>query len=403
MTLRFRTAVEADLDRLVDIHLVAYPDDRDGAARRRRLEANVFGDLDDVIVAEDTHGPVAHARLFRMTSWFGGRPVKVGGVASVAVAPEARGQGVATALMGHLHDRARERGDAITMLYAFRQGFYARLGYGTTSTRQRLAVDPGAVPDGWRKLARDHVRRATGEDRAGVERTYGRQAKRESAWLARSVRLWDRLWARERRMVLVAARGKRRDAVVGYVAFEVTQPEAHAETRLVVEELAAEDDEARRALWGALGALRDQVAAIEIEVPDGDPIAHALLDADRRRHGTEAVEHAIGEIVVGPMVRLVDPARAIAARGYGAPGVFGLEVDGAAFAVRVGSNGRAEIVRARPRHAVRTSVAGLASLLYGGLGLDAAVALGLAQADARTVAALLPVLALRAPFPVDPF
>src|SRR5262245_50331513 len=131
--MRFRKAKEEDLDRLVDIHLAAYPDPRSVAARQRNFTHNPFGGLEHLIVAEAAGSIVGHAFLFPFRAWFGGRLVKMGGVASVGVAPEARGRGVATALMTQLHVLSDRRGDALTMLYAFRHGFYARLGYTTTS------------------------------------------------------------------------------------------------------------------------------------------------------------------------------------------------------------------------------------------------------------------------------
>ena len=50
----------------------------------------------------------------------------MGAIASLGVAPEVRGRGVGTALLQHLHVASDVRGDALTMLYAFRQRFYAR-------------------------------------------------------------------------------------------------------------------------------------------------------------------------------------------------------------------------------------------------------------------------------------
>ncbi len=408
----FRTAVEADLDRLVDIHLVAYPDDRGGDVRRRNMTVNAFGGLADLVVAEEDGELRAHARLFRMSSWFGGKKVKVGGIASVAVAPEARGQGIARALVGELHAMSRRRGDAVTLLYPWKQGFYARLGYAQSSSRRRLAIDPSSIPPAWRQLARATVRRVRGEDRPAIERTYARAAARASAWIARREVYWDRLFARERRHHLASFRGKK---MTGYVAFELAQEEAHAETRLVVEELAYDDDEARRALWGALGAMRDQIAEIDVEVPEDDGIDHVLVDADRRRHGTVAVEHALGELVAGPMLRLVDLERAIAGRGYAAgsyavdvvlepeDGVPGEPGEPPRFTLRI-SGGRGELGKAKAsRDALTTTRRGLAALLYGSLRLDRAVAFGVARCDARVVARLAPLLALPPTFPVDPF
>ena len=85
-------------------------------------------------------------------------------MASVGVAPEARGRGVGSALVEHLHGLARDRGDAVTVLYAFRQAFYLPLGYAPTSATQRLRLDPRAVPD-W-SVAGFRVRPARAEDRA---------------------------------------------------------------------------------------------------------------------------------------------------------------------------------------------------------------------------------------------
>ncbi len=65
---------------------------------------------------------------------------------------------------------------------------------------------------------------------------------------------------------------------------------------------------------------------------------------------------------------------------------------------------RARVASARAAaSAVRTTRAGLAAVLYGGVPLGAAVRLGLADADPRTVARVEPVLALPPPAPIDSF
>jgi predicted acetyltransferase len=414
--LQFRAATPADLDRVLEIHLAAFPDARTEPERRRNFTASRFGRLEDLVLAERAGDIVAHAFLFPLAAWFGGRSVDVGGIASLAVAPEARGQGVATALLHHLHAASDMRGDALTMLYAFRQRFYARLGYGATSSRRRLAIDPASIPPSWRALARERVRRPRGEDRASILAAYVRAGTKASGWLTRSDAVWDRLLARERRQVLVADRAPsdRRGAVAGYVAFEIVQDEAHARTALRVEELAADDDATRLALVGALAAMRDQVAEIELEVDAADPLEAALVDPDGRRFGTAEVEHDLGTIVGGPMVRIEDVPRALEARGYAADGTFDVVLhevdeepsasgDDLAVSVRV-EDGRAVVSAARGASgAIRTSRAALASLLYGGLRPSDAVRLGLADADPRTVVRADAILAMAPLAPVDPF
>ena len=397
--LRFRPATAEDLDRILELHFAAFTDERSATERRRNFTAHPLGNLTDFVLALRGEDIVAQAFLFPLEAWFGGRAVRVGAIASLATAPEVRGQGIATALLQHLHVTADVRGDALTMLYAFRQRFYARLGYGSSSSRKRLAIEPSAIPASWRALARERVRRARGEDKDLMKRAYVRASSRASGWLTRTDGFWDRHLSRERRQFLVADSG--------YVAFQLRQVEAHAATTLTVDELVADDDVTRRALLGSLGAMRDQVAEIELEVDANDPLELALVDSDGRRFGTDAVEHDLGTIVGGPMLRIEDVSRAIEARGYFADGALDVVVQGAGeeLAVSVGvRDGRAEVAAALgAAAALRTTRAVLASVLYGGLRPSDAARLGLLDADARTLARADAIFALPPLAPVDPF
>jgi predicted acetyltransferase len=190
----------------------------------------------------------------------------------------------------------------------------------------------------------------------------------------------------------------------------VVQEQPHAETVLEVEELVADNAETRRALLGALSSMRDQAAEIVLEIADSDPLERALLDPDGRRFGTESVEHGLGEVVGGPMVRIEDIPRALEARGYEGSGSFDVVVRGAkvgeadviAVGVRV-RDGRAEVGPARGGGALVTTRSGLAAIFYGGLAVTHAVGLGLAEADPR-MAARVDAIARMAPLtPLDAF
>lgn len=409
--MKLRKATRIDLDRLTAIHLVAYPDARSVEARERNFTQNPYGSLDDLVVIEDRGLVVGHAFLFRFRGAFGGRSVKVGGIASVGVAPEARGRGVATALMNGLHARSDRRGDAITMLYAFRQGFYARLGYGSTSSRKRLVFSPRSVPDAWLGLGRGSLRAMRGRDREEMMRLHASAAAQTSGRIERSSRLWDRLVADERRTFLVVddKAGRGRAPLRGYMSFVLQQDEVHGRTRLVADEVVAADAETRRALFGALGAMRDQVSEIAVEIAETDPLERALVDADGHRAGTSAVEHDLGVIVGGPMVRIEDVPRALAARGYRGTGAFDLVVrePGEADAILAASvrvrDGRAEVGPARGGETLETTRSALGAIFYGGLSPTNAVALGMAVASERLVAQLDPLVAIPPLSAVDSF
>jgi predicted acetyltransferase len=401
MELAFRAATEDDLDRLLELGLAAYPDARIAEERRRSFVANAFGVLGDLVVAEDRGTIVAKAWNFPLEAFFGGKRLQIGGIASVAVAPEHRRRGIATALLQQLHVISDVRGDALTMLFAFRHRFYDRLGYTTTSSRKRLAIDARSIPASWCALAKDRVRSARGDDREAIKRAHLRAAARGSGWIVRPEALWQRLFARERRFISVIEREG--EGLAGYVAFMIGQSEAHAEQVLEVDELVADDAETRCALLGALGSMRDQVAEIILETESDDPLEQALLDPDGRRFGTADVEHSLGEIVGGPMLRIEDFTRAIEARGYSGAGAFDVVIgDELAMSVVV-EDGRAEVGPARGGPAIKTTRSGLAAILYGALPATRAVALGLADADPRTAARIDAIAAIPPVFVLDTF
>lgn len=394
----FRSATEEDVPRLLEVHLAAYPGPYSVEMRKRNFLSNPFGAIENLTIAEISGDIVAHAFLFSFEASFGGRRTSVGGVASVAVAPEVRGRGIGRALMKRLHAISDARGDAVTLLYPFRQGFYASLGYAPITSRRRIAFDPRAVPEAWRKLAHSRtIGRAKGEDRQRIESLHQAAAARTNGWITRPSAFWDRLFLRERRHYLVTDGG--------YVAFTIDQEHTHGEAVLLVDELVALDDVARRVLYGAISAMRDQVHEIVIEVANDDPIEYALVDMDRRRHGTETVEHALGEIVAGPMVRIEDVHRAIEARGYRAEGELAFDVvvdDEIAMAVSI-AGGRASVSGARGGAVLRASRATLAGIFYGGLRATDLARVGLLDADARLLERIDAIVALPPLAPIDSF
>ncbi|MFO0671861.1 MAG: GNAT family N-acetyltransferase [Polyangiaceae bacterium] len=315
--LRVRPATEDDLDRLVAIHVAAFPDDRGAEARRRNFTANAFSGpgLRDLRVGVAPSGEiVAHAFLFQFGAFFAGHLVQTAGIASVGVAPEARGRGVATALLGALHEEAAARGDAIALLYPFRAAFYRRLGYAPVTPLARLTFSPRAIPASWH--APRSFRAARGDDLPALVDVYLAHARRTTGLLQRPASLWERKLLNERRHVIVLPRDDARGGPLdGYVTFRHAQREPHAATDLEVDEIVAIDDAARRALLAALAAQRDQVREIHLIVPSADPLLLALEDADRAREGTESVEHPLGVLAAGPMVKILDVPRALAARG----------------------------------------------------------------------------------------
>jgi predicted acetyltransferase len=72
---------------------------------------------------------VASARIRSYEQWWGGRAVPMGGIAAVAVHPDARGQGEASRLMRHLLPVMREAGQPISVLFPTGVGVYRPVGW----------------------------------------------------------------------------------------------------------------------------------------------------------------------------------------------------------------------------------------------------------------------------------
>jgi predicted acetyltransferase len=306
MDLSFRKANKADLDRLIEIHLVAYPDERSVDARARNFCQNRLGPLENLIVVERRGQIAGFGFLFEMQMKWRSTPcaasAPVSGIATVAVAPEHRHQGVAGALLTELHRLSKTEGALATLLYPFRESFYAAHGYGRTSPYLQLSVAPESLP---RRFAAGSIAAATAADRAWVEQLFFQHGP--PGTLQRSETTWERLWLKERRNLMVAKSAV--SEVIGFLSYEVSHLHLHGETVAEVNELVYADPQGLATLLGFLRDQAGQVDRIELRVPQGSPIVDMVVDADFHRHGTRAVEHPMGTLCSGPMLRVHDRAR----------------------------------------------------------------------------------------------
>jgi predicted acetyltransferase len=402
-----RPARPEDVDRLVGVHLAAFPDNRGSEARRRNFEHTPFGSFSDLRVLEHGGAIVGHAFLFRFEAFFGGRLVRTAGIASVGIAPEVRGRGLAAVLLTELESEARARGDAIAILYPFRQAFYRKLGYAPATPSLRVGASPRAIPDAWVAAARvAPLRAATGDDLPAMEAAYLGYAARTTGLLVRPAQLWERKLTNERRhaIVLEDANGGKNGGIRGYATFRHEQAEAHADITLEIDDVVALDDEARRTLFGAMGAQRDQVRSIAWLASRDDAFVLALEDANRDRGGTAEVEHPFGTLAAGPMVKILDVETALGQRGYPNDGSFSFRLGerGPAFAVNV-TNGNVRVTRGDvlAKASLSPDVAG--SLFFGGVRARELARLGSLAAPSNELANLDAIVSLPAFETLDAF
>lgn len=280
-------------------------DDRAATPLSRRLVAT----LDGVVAGK--------LGVWELGQWFGERCVPTGGIAGVAVDPEHRGRGIASALLRAALDAMRERGEALATLYPMNHTLYRRRGWeigGTCPEHDVPAHVLASLPRPRREVT---LRPARPDDLPELVALHGRVARHEPGNLSYGPEFAPRcllgLPGRQEAYVasidgtmtgsLTFVKGEGRDGVEWY--------------SLSVRHLAALDIDSELALWRLLASYHPLARTVRFVMP---PQA--------------ALPHLLGEREVRPtaagwawMTRFVDAGAAIAARGYPEAAAAEIELD----------------------------------------------------------------------------
>jgi len=299
----------------------------------------------------------------------GGAAVPLGGVTAIATRPTHRRRGALTAVMRRLQEDARDRGEAISALWASESTIYGRFGYGVAIEGCELVLDRAHAaladprpPEGrLRQLsdaeARELIPAAYPRVTAGIPGTLGRG---EADW---SLYFYDPEHWRDGATAHRYVAYERGGEVAGYVLYRQKEnwEQGHARNEVRIGDLQAADGEAYRALWGYCLGI-DLVTTVKAHNrPLRDPVT--LLVAAPRRVQQVRSDHI--------WVRLIDVAAALAARRYAVEGEVVLEVSdgftpgaGGRFLLRGGPDG-AECARTDRAVDLALSSADLASAYLG--------------------------------------
>jgi predicted acetyltransferase len=311
------------------------------------------------------------ARLVAMTythgfgQFFGGRAVPMGGLASVAVVPDRRGEGLAKQVCTAALRAMRERGEAISSLYPATTSLYRGLGWEVAGhyTWSKLAPTAlHALPE----PARRALRPASVAELPALRACYARVASRMPGYLERGDAWWQRLasvW--QERSIYVAT--SEDGGVDGYLVYAQQDGEYSGlggPFRIAVRELIAATRDAGLALWRLLGGWSSQVSDLFLVGPIDDGLL--LLSPQQAVQPLAQLRW---------MTRIADAQGAVAARGFAeavdveAPLELRdatLRENDGAFVLRV-HKGQGELTRAAraPADAPRLAIGAFASLYTG--------------------------------------
>jgi len=284
-----------------------------------------------------------------LTARANGKAVAMGGVTTVATAPEYRRRGLLRAITKRALEAQREAGQSVAALWASQAAIYQRYGY--TSATAQIGYQIDSVDLQLLTPASESMRVSRGpvaQLMPEIKALYRSFIAQRSLYLHRSGPLWQSNVLNDNggtHPIRAAVCRDETGAAQGYVIYTLVDGRIDHRARnqlLEIRDLAALNLDAYRALWEFLGK-HDLVGRISWQrAPMDDPLAELL--AEPRLLHSQSHE--------GLWLRLVDVATAMAARGYQCDGEISFSVgadtltpwnDGS-YRLTV-SNGIAEVAR----------------------------------------------------------
>lgn len=271
-------------------------------------------DPDRAVVVRGHRGEVAAAAHIRpLEQWFGGRAVPLAGFSPVAVLPEHRGKGWGRAVTAGHYPDLRDRGEVIAGLFPASVALYRSVGFELAGSYVHRRI-PAAHFVAMRPGPEVRVRRGTVDDVAAVHRCYERLASRVDGSVTRTTAWWARRLPPDLAdtVLYVVDDPQRPGDLRGYGSYRHGKARAPYDYSVVVSEVHADDGDALRALWRVIGSSGSQAPDVEVIGPADDLLFLLLGASDPLAVRSE----------IRWMLRLVDAAGAVAARGW-RPGLRG--------------------------------------------------------------------------------
>lgn len=215
----------------------------------------------------------------------GHRPLRTARVLLTATLPTHRRQGLVKRLMAEQLLDMREQGIALAVFTTSGPGIYGRLGYAPATAGLDISLDPwrselpGAAGS-TRLVDRGHARRVLPE-------LFDAHRRCQPGQISRSEAFWT-AWFSDRPLFRSKGASERFIALSedaagvasGYVSYRLLYGELRDEPvrELLIEELVALTDDARRDLWGFCTSFRQAATVSATNLALDDPLPWLLLD-----------------------------------------------------------------------------------------------------------------------------
>jgi predicted acetyltransferase len=275
-------------------------------------------DAGQMIGVFDGDRPVASARYFDMRQFWHGRSMPMAGVAGVKVAPEERGRGIGRMLMSSMLADLAEAGYPISTLYPSTLSLYRSFGWETAGGRyetvlpaRALAALVGSDPDAGPEAEGPAGRGGAVEAASPAEAAGLRRATPADAELVIAVLGDTHVSLRDNGPIIIESAEVERwldDADhFAYLADDgfLSYRWAKGHEELAVEYLVSESAATAKTFWQILATHATMAERVRACLAPHDPVSWLLQEPT-----------AVTTQVETWMLRLIDPAQAIAARGF---------------------------------------------------------------------------------------
>ena len=268
----------------------------------REVAARSFARPEEVWIEHNGRTVVTTARAMRGGQWYGGRAVPAALVASVVVALEARGRGAMQRLFVEMLRAERAAGMALSVLYPSTVPVYRRTGYELAGIRTRYRVPVATAPSGGDTL------------QPCGEAEVPEMAAAYSAFAARQPGLLDRphWWWSERVLSSpdsYAYAVRRRDQLTGYAVYRHERADGSSPLpyyyNVCCRDLVWGEADDATALLQIAAANRQLGRSFSWYGAPADPLVLLFGDPQAERDWSFMW-----------MLRVLDPAAALAGRGY---------------------------------------------------------------------------------------
>lgn len=244
-------------------------------------------------VVRDGSRLAACAALLETRHRFGGTWVPAANIAHVAVAPEARGTGLAVPLIDALSRTAASRGAAMVTLFASARPVYRKCGFELAGSEMIYEAETSALP-----TRTDLNFRRVDLDDPMLLQAYDDKTVNEAGLLDRTDRHWKEVRRAPRHALAAYAAGD--GPLAAYAIIDASDP-----TCLVIRDWSASTRAAATGLLAFFGRFRSIYPTVRWHGGPHDDLIAAMPDKGWRLAHQEDW-----------LARILDPRAALASRGY---------------------------------------------------------------------------------------